>query len=139
MTRSASSSSDHHELYRDAAVHRLSRDSAHDVREQIARLLHHGFLPLPLPNLFASIDGLYLYRVVQHGYIDTVVVRSADCAVAARTHNVFDPTEPLPEQPAVWSARGDLAEVVRNVVANIHASEQRHLRFSGQLDVAPRT
>ncbi|CRK55465.1 hypothetical protein [Alloactinosynnema sp. L-07] len=123
--------------YRVSARNHLDAAAAQVLRDQVARLCRNGFRALPLPNLFAKVDGLYLYRPSANGYIDTIVIRSADCAVAARVRDRFDPADPLPEDAALWSTSGELDSVVDKVFGDLRDERDRRgaMRHSGHLGI----
>lgn len=130
----------HHALtqsYRHAVEQRVvGNDETGEVGEHVTRLRQRGFLVRPLPNLLGYVDGLYLHRFTSNGYIDTMVIRAQDCAVAARVHNNFDVTTPLREARPVWSKNGTLAEVANELLEQDEADDEA--RFAGQLDIPQR-
>lgn len=131
-------SADQRGPYHVAASHRLNRPATSRVAEHVARLREQGFRALPLPNLLCEVDGLYLYRFTPDGYIDTVVIRAEDCAVATRVPDTFDPAVPLCERHPVWSENGDLSDIVGELMRFSPAARSNRIksRFSGELDVA---
>lgn len=84
--------------------------------DRIARLRAHGFVLSPLPNLLGDVDGIYAARTVP-GYVDAVVLRGEECAVAARVRNVFDIADPFHRALAMWSKLGTVVEVADAVLA----------------------
>lgn len=81
------------------------------VSEAVFELHESSFLFTPLPNLLGGVDGFHANRF--HGdYVDSVVVRSEDCAIAVRVRNEFDPGAPLREVDVLWCEVGTLEEVV---------------------------
>lgn len=138
MSSHAVNQSDHRGSYHVAASHHLGRPAMRRVAEQVARLRQQGFRALPLPNLLCEVDGLYLYRFTIDGYIDTVVIRAEDCAVATRVPDTFDPAVPLCERHSVWSENGDLTDVVGELMrfSPVASSNRIAPQFSGELDIA---
>lgn len=133
-----SASSGQRSVYRDAVSHHLNQSATNRLAEQIALLRRRGFQALPLPNLMCVVDGLYLYRFTADGYLDTVVVRAADCAVGARVRDAFNPALPLREPQPIWSENGELADVIGELmrIDADNADTPKESHFSGHLDLS---
>lgn len=121
--------------YEVAARRYVDQAAAIRVAQGVARLREEGFRALPLPNLVCEVDGLYLYRFTGDGYVDTVVIRADDCAVAARVHDAFDPTSPLYQRHAVWSENGTLDEVLSEILRDSPGVSEGPA-FVGELDLS---
>lgn len=85
-------------------------------QDRVARLRAHGFVLYPLPNLLGHVDGIYAARTVP-GYVDAVVLRGEDCAVAARVRNSFEAADPFRRAVVIWSKLGTVVDVVDAVLS----------------------
>lgn len=80
--------------------------------ELLAWLRQVGFALTPLPRLDGRVDGLYALRFTSEGFVDSIVIRGADYAVATRVPNVFSLDDPFQEPDVTWCVVGTLADVV---------------------------
>lgn len=92
------------------------RETDPETSELVIRLRGEGFALAPLPNLLGRVDGLHAFRFIGP-FVDTVVIRRADCAVAARVWNSYSASKPLQEPETVWQTVDTLEKVVDQVLA----------------------
>lgn len=90
------------------------------VAESVSRLVSAGFSLAPLPNPFGGVDGVHATRLGGR-YLDTVVIRTSECAVAAQVTNEFSPDDPLRKPTVAWSITGTASEVTDAILAVDHA------------------
>ncbi|HEY3466439.1 MAG TPA: hypothetical protein VGL47_14995 [Amycolatopsis sp.] len=83
---------------------------------RIAQLRAHGFVIRPLPNPFGVVDGLHATRTGL-GWVDSVVIRGPEYAVAVRVVDTFTLADPFAESAVAWSESGDVVEVVDKLLA----------------------
>lgn len=86
----------------------------------VSRLIGAGFSLAPLPSPLGGVDGVHATRV-GGDYLDTVVIRTSQCAVAARVVNEYSPGDPLREPVVAWSIAGTAGEVIDAILAVDHA------------------
>lgn len=83
---------------------------------RIAQLRALGFVIRPLPNPFGEVDGLHATRTGL-GWVDSVVIRGPEYAVAVRTMDTFTLADPFAEPEVSWTESGDVVEVVDKLLA----------------------
>ncbi|WP_236794503.1 hypothetical protein [Amycolatopsis sp. GM8] len=83
---------------------------------RIAQLRANGFVIRPLPNPFGEVDGLHATRTGL-GWVDSVVIRGPEYAVAVRVADTFSLADPFAESEVAWSESGDVIEVVDKLLA----------------------
>jgi hypothetical protein len=87
-----------------------------ETPELVIRLRGEGFALTPLPNLLGWVDGLHAFRFIGP-FVDSVVIRGADCAVGVRVRNSYSASNPLQEPDTVWRTVNTLEKVVDQVLA----------------------
>ena len=83
--------------------------------DRIARLRAIGFAVVPLPNLLGYVDGLLATRF-RDGYVESVMIRGPECAIATQVPNAFDPANPFAEPETLWSRAETVVKVVDEIL-----------------------
>lgn len=83
---------------------------------RIAQLRAYGFVIRPLPNAFGEVDGLHATRTGL-GWVDSVVIRGPEYAVAVRVADTFSLSTPFAQSEVAWAESGEVVEVIDKLLA----------------------
>ncbi|MBV9845817.1 MAG: hypothetical protein JOZ47_12175 [Kutzneria sp.] len=90
-------------------------DDGRAAIDRIARLRAIGFAVVPLPNLLGYVDGLLATRF-RDGWVESVMIRGPECAIATQVPNTFDPADPFAEPETLWSRAETVVKVVDEIL-----------------------